>query len=119
VVDAFEDLQAGHLGACGVTAGEARTLIARGRGTRFDAETVDIFLQLCVGAAQADRPPPRSLAPAQLSAGMVLARDLVSAEGVVLLTAGQRLTEDLIQRIRRHEARGDQSVVLWIDAAPA
>ena len=36
---------------------------------------------------------------------MVLARDLVSARGVLMLTTGHRLTASLIRRIREFELR--------------
>ncbi|MEO5732163.1 MAG: HD domain-containing phosphohydrolase, partial [Rubrivivax sp.] len=44
VADTFDDLQSGHLGAA-LSVAEARTIILRGRGTQFDPEAVDIFLQ--------------------------------------------------------------------------
>jgi response regulator RpfG family c-di-GMP phosphodiesterase len=115
VVDAYDDLLTGHLGARGLTTAEACTIISRGRGTRFDPETVDIFLQLCVKGAPTATMPPRRTATGDLVTGMVLARDLVSAEGVVLLASGQRLTDDLIRRIKVYEKREGIQLVLWTE----
>jgi hypothetical protein len=39
---------------------------------------------------------------------MILATDLLSPEGVILLTAGHRLTTALIRRIRLFEERAEQ-----------
>jgi response regulator RpfG family c-di-GMP phosphodiesterase len=104
VADAFDDLQNGHLSATPATREEARTLIRHGRGTQWDPEVVDVFLHL----TEPKRPhsaPPRVLPTAELEAGMTLARDLVSARGVLMLTAGHVLTASLITRIREFEAR--------------
>jgi hypothetical protein len=47
---------------------------------------------------------------------MVLAKELVSREGVVLLTAGHPLSADLIERIRAYERRDGLNLVLMIKA---
>lgn len=113
VVDAFEDLQSGHLGGRRLSAPEAQAQIARGRGTSFDPEVVDVFLKL-VGAPPPAGGPPLSLRTSELQAGMVLAKGLVSGDGVMLLAADFVLTEELIRRIRAYEARDGLTLTLRI-----
>jgi response regulator RpfG family c-di-GMP phosphodiesterase len=104
VADAYDDLQTGHLAEVTVSAQEARTLMRRGRGTQFDPEVLDVFLHITephrAGAIAAQVVQTPALVP-----GMVLATDLISARGILMLTAGQQLTAALIQSIRNFERR--------------
>lgn len=104
VADAYDELQTGHLADISVTAQEARTLMRRGRGQQFDPEVLDAFLDL----TEPNRPASQdaiTLPTVDLMSGMVLATDLVSARGILMLTAGQQLTASLIQSIRSFEQR--------------
>lgn len=107
IADAYDDLQQGTLADARMTPAEARTLMRLGRGTQYDPEVLDVFLH----EAQAE-PPARTTAAAgvtmgtdQVEAGMVLARDLISSSGVLMLSAGHVLTASLIERIRDFERR--------------
>ena len=114
VAETYDDLQIGHLSSTPLTAADARSMIARGRGTQFDPEVVDVFLQVLLEAVPRSEAPPRMLRTAQLRAGMVLARDLRSAEGAVLLAADHVLTPELIQRLKSRESRDDVEMILPI-----
>lgn len=103
VADAFDDLQQGTLAEARLTALEARTVMNAGRGSQFDPKVLDVFLQLTEPAAPKVRPRP--LSTRQLEPGMVLAQDLVSPRGLLMLTAGHVLTASLIARIREFELR--------------
>jgi len=116
IADTFDDLQNGHLGAA-LSVDEARTIILRGRGSQFDPEIVDVFLHTELRAAPAAGAPPVAVRSEALLPGMVLARPLTSPDGVVLLAAGHELTADLIQRVRRYEARDGVAVVLHVRAS--
>ena len=75
-----------------------------GRGQQFDPEVLDAFLDL----TEPNRPVNQdsiTLPTIDLMSGMVLATDLVSARGILMLTAGQQLTASLIQSIRSFEQR--------------
>jgi len=120
VADAFDDLQNGLVASAVVTAREARLLMRQARGTQFDPEVLDVFLQITEPQA------PAATAAAKASEGklvlgcdallpdMVLAADLVSARGVLMLTAGHRLTPALIKRIREFELREGSKLELQI-----
>ncbi len=104
IADSFDDLQNGHLAEPPATRQEARTLMRHARGQQFDPELLDVFLHI----TEPERPkaPTSLLLPsAALESGMVLAQDLVSSRGILMLTAGHRLTPSLIQRIRDFELR--------------
>lgn len=104
VVDVFDELQNGHLIEAPMSVQEARTVIRHGRGTQFDAEIVDVFLHI----TEPQRPkasPEVQLTSALLEPSMVLARDLVSPTGALMLAAGHVLTASLIQKIQEFDRR--------------
>lgn len=120
VADAFDELQDGHLGGAMPNEEEAQILLRQGRGTQFDPEVVDVFLQIRLSE---HRQAPASgasvaMATAELAAGMMLAADFLSPQGVLLLVAGHVLTEPLIRRIRQFEIRTGQAIRLQIRIDP-
>lgn len=113
VVDAFDELQNGHLVELPMTAQDARTVIRHGRGTQFDPEVVDVFLHIT--EPERPRPNPEVQLGAQLlEPAMVLARDLVSPTGVLMLAAGHVLSASLIQRIREFDQRVGGKLVVHV-----
>lgn len=114
VADTYDDLQIGHLSSTPLSAADARSMIARGRGTQFHPEVVDVFLQMLLKAAPVAEAPPRMLRTSQLRPGMILARDLLSSEGAVLLVADHVLTLELIKRLKLREGRDGVEMILPI-----
>jgi response regulator RpfG family c-di-GMP phosphodiesterase len=113
VADAYDDLQNGHLAGPILSAQEARTLLRQSRGTQFDPEVLDVFLHIT------EPEKPKAAARLMVSCDalepdMVLASDLTSARGVLMLTAGHRLTLALIRRIREFEQREGSKLELHI-----
>lgn len=104
VADTYDDLQHGHLSSGNLSAADARAMIARGRNTQFHPEVVDVFLQILLEAAAIEAPPVMTDLK-HLRSGMVLATDLMSTAGVVLLAADHVLSVDLIRRIQLREGR--------------
>jgi response regulator RpfG family c-di-GMP phosphodiesterase len=103
VADAFDYLQHGIMTDAHLSAQQARTLMANARGSQFDPEIIDVFLHI----TEPERPKP-VLVPTRAGAlepGMVLAADLVSSQGLLLLTAGHVLTASLISHLREYERR--------------
>ncbi|WP_367849246.1 HD domain-containing phosphohydrolase [Rhodoferax sp. WC2427] len=105
VADTFDDLQIGHLSSTPLSPTDAQAMISRGRGTQFHPEVVDVFLQMLLEATPVAEPPPIMTASVDLRPGMVLARDLVSREGAVLLAADHVLTSELIRRLCAREVQ--------------
>ncbi|MBC7938378.1 MAG: response regulator [Chitinophagaceae bacterium] len=114
LADAFDDLQHGHLVKARLSATEARLLMRQGRGTQFCPEVLDVFLHI----TEPERPRTSVqglLVPTSaLEANMVLATDLVSAQGVLMLTAGHRFSASLIQRVREFEQREGSQLQIFI-----
>lgn len=113
VADSYDSLQHNLVVDTAATPAQARTLIRHSRGTQFDPEVVDVFLHI----TETERPRHAGdlhLNTSQLKPGMVLASDLISTQGLLMLTPGQRLNAALIQRIREFEAREGGQLVLNI-----
>ena len=107
VVEAYMDLQAGNLSRAKLTSAEARAMIAHGRGSQFNPEVVDVFLQVTINAAPTADAPSVMLKTTELVSNMEMAKDLVTRDGIVLLSAGHILTEKLIKLLQQREARDE------------
>lgn len=118
VADAFDDLQQGHIVEARLSAQEARTLMRQSRGTQFSPEVLDVFLQITEPEVPKAPAPKLRVASGMLEPGMVLAADLVSTRGVLMLTKGHRLTASLIQRMREFEAREGGALQILIVPPP-
>lgn len=114
IVDTFDDLQNGHLVETPLTVQEARTVIRHSRGTQFDPEVLDVFLHITEPERPKLPPPDIVITSAQLEPDMVLAKDLVSTTGVLMLTAGQVVNALLVRRIREFEQREGGKLALHI-----
>ncbi|MDH4427216.1 MAG: response regulator [Acidovorax sp.] len=113
IASTYDDLTHGHLTGKPLTDAEARTILQRGRGTQFDPEVLDVFLHV----TQEVKPKPariESFTPENLQPGMALAKDLLSKEGVLLLSAGHALSAEMISRIRKYEKAEGLSLLLDI-----
>lgn len=102
VASDFDDLVEGRIDGRPLSSVVAAgRLIAR--GSRYDGDVLAAFLDV-VGTGDlgvGDSAPCCVVAPSDLRPGMVLARDLVTGDGLVLLPAGHVLDESLIARVRR------------------
>lgn len=107
VVEAYLDMQAGNISTSKLSAAEARSMIQYGRGNQFNPEVVDVFLQVAINATTGTEVPSVLLGTAELTPGMVVAKDLVTHDGIVLLGVGHVLTEKLIRLLRLRESRDD------------
>jgi response regulator RpfG family c-di-GMP phosphodiesterase len=114
--DAYDDLQTGHLVSEKLSPNEARTFLERGRGTQFDPHVVDAFLTLFAPTVTAPASDQQAvlLKPDELQEGMVMARDFLSPQGVLLLATEHELTHDLIDRIRLFERRAGRPILLAV-----
>ena len=99
VADAFEDLRSGRMDGRALGPPEACHAVLAGRGSQFDPSVVDTFVSLSSAEPAKPAEPTLRLSSADLRAGHILAQDFVSPEGVLLLSAGHRLNEELIGRI--------------------
>lgn len=111
VVSDYEQYLAGALELLPMRPEQAFRRLRQHRGTRYDPQVVDGFL--CAMDQPVTAPAHKALiASDSLRVGMVLAQDLVSKSGSLLLSQGHVLTDPLISHIRRLE--GFAGDFLWI-----
>lgn len=114
VADTFEDLRSGRIDGQALSPLEARRAVLAGRGIRFDPCVVDAFAGLFAAAPPKPTVATLRLPTAELRPGHTLTQDFVSPEGVLLLSVGHRLTEDLIGRIRAFELKHGLALTLAV-----
>ncbi len=122
VADVFEDLRSCRIDGQALSTLDARQAVLAGRGSQFDPDVVDAFESLFSPAPSKPPPataPPLRLRTADLRAGQTLTRDFVSPEGVLLLSAGLLLTNDLIDRICAFEQKHALSLTLAVQVPQA
>lgn len=114
VADTFEDLRSGRIDGQALSPLDARRAVLDGRGSQFDPAVVDAFASLFSSTPPKRPAPTLRLRTAELRAGQTLTHDFVSPEGVLLLTAGQQLTDDLIGRICAFERKHGLALMLSV-----
>jgi response regulator RpfG family c-di-GMP phosphodiesterase len=114
VADAYDDLQEGQLIGSKLSATEARTLMRQSRGAQYCPEVLDVFLHIAEPARPVAEAVSLRVPSAALEPDMVLATDLVSTRGVLMLAAGHRFTPSLIRRVREFEQREGGRLVIRI-----
>jgi HD-GYP domain-containing protein (c-di-GMP phosphodiesterase class II) len=113
---------AAHLGmpeAVAATEGEGGEALAGPNGGPEPSAAGHPSGDAAGGSAEAAAGPVRTLESARLQEGMTLARDLVTEEGMLLLSQGYVLDEALIRKIRYFERRlGRRFRVAVVDQRP-
>ena len=112
VADAFEDLRSGRIDGQALSTQGARHAVLAGRGSQFDPAVVDAFESLYAAAPPKPTTATVGLRTEELRAGHTLAQNFMSAEGVLLLSAGHELNDDLIERIRSFERKHGLALTL-------
>jgi len=114
IVEEYDSVQSGALTIRRLGLTEAARHITEGAGSKFDPTYVKAFLTV-IG-----RPAPPdvvvAMATANLTPGMVLARDLVARGDVLLLAGGHALTDSLIAQIRGYEASDGAPLTVYVRA---
>lgn len=113
----YDALQIGALIDEPATPAEARAFLINNKGLRYDPEVVDAFSKvLDAQPVQDTLIRELKLTSDGLREGMVLARDLVNSDGMLLLTKGHNLTETMIMKIRRFEKDTGKSLVIHVES---
>jgi response regulator RpfG family c-di-GMP phosphodiesterase len=114
VADTFEDLRSGRIDGEALSQGDALRAVLAARNSQFDPDVVDAFAGLFFAAPPKPTLATLRLPTADLRPGHTLSQDFVSPEGVLLLSVGQRLTDDLIGRIRAFELKHGLTLTLAV-----
>ena len=115
VANDYDGLQIGSLSVRRYTQEDAKKLIAEGRGKRYDPQVVEAFLDI-VGKLEVKDTGEIELGAADLKPGMILSRDLMTRDGVLLLAADYILDANLIRQIRDHVRSGAVMTVACVEA---
>ena len=94
-------------------ADEAVTLILDAAGKRYDPHVVAAFRQV-VNSVETGAGVGVEVLSVELLPGMVLARDLVSRDGLMLLSADHVLDERIIAQVRDFEQKARCRLALWV-----
>ena len=113
VVNDYDGLQIGTLPEKRMTSDEAKAMIVRSLGKRYDPQIVDTFIELLGGLAQ-EVARDKAVSHADLKVGMVLARDLLSREGTLLLSADFILDVPLIRQIQEYARHESHPIMTYI-----
>ena len=112
----FDDLQNGTLVPTRIARDEAVKLIVKGSGKRYCPEVVAAFERVIHGGdARADE---KMVAASDLKVGMVLARDLLNSDGVLLLACGQVLTPRYVAELPAYLNSDGSELKPWIRIQP-
>jgi response regulator RpfG family c-di-GMP phosphodiesterase len=103
VANDFDGLQIGSLSPRKLKQEEAIAFIQQNRGKRYCPQVVDALVDV-LGATETAISIGGEVNPSALKPGMVLARDLVTRDGVMLLAADFVLDDSLIRQLRELEA---------------
>lgn len=97
----------------------ARQFMQDNRGTRYDGEMVDLWIELQDSFdTDSTATDEKALRPSALIEGMVLSRDLASSEGVLMLGAGQVLSQQLIEKLFELDRSANEEFVLYVLPTP-
>jgi len=116
----YDSLQIGLLEPRQLSRQEAQDLIRQRSGQHYDPVVVTAFLDIYRDLVQDDMPlstaTTRNVTSRELETGMVLARDMTSPTGLLLLTAGHVLDEAVIRKISSFERSigGRLSATIWV-----
>jgi response regulator RpfG family c-di-GMP phosphodiesterase len=113
VINDYDGLQIGTLTEKRLTADEARAAIVAARGKRYDPQIVADFVVLLDDLAN-EIVHEKSISHADLKIGMVLSRDLLSREGVLLLSIDTALDVNLIRQIQEYARRENHAIQTYI-----
>lgn len=112
VANDYDGAQIGILFPRKLNIEEACKHILQGRGTRYDPAVVDAFLDLA-GRPAAAPAIEKQIRLSALAPGMKLSRDIISREGILLLSLDHYLDEQLVRQLHEHAEREDDLTV-WI-----
>lgn len=102
IANDYDGMQIGILSEKRSSAEEAIYQLSQGRGRRYDPQLVDAFIEM-LGGETKDVVGEIVVSSGELKPGMVLARDLIGRDGVLLLAADYALDMSLVRQIHEYE----------------
>lgn len=119
VVNDYDAFQNGSLVSKPMHAKKAMQYILETRGSRYDPLVVDAFAEL-LGETEygrtnrQERVMDQPMQSAQLKPGMVMARDLATQEGMLLLSRGNILSAGMIAQLINYEESEKKALTIYV-----
>lgn len=119
VVNDYDAFQNGSLVSKPMQAKKAMQYILETRGSRYDPLVVDAFAEL-LGEIEygrtnkQERVMDQPMLSAQLKPGMVMARDLATQEGMLLLSKGNILSAGMIAQLINYEESEKKALTIYV-----
>lgn len=113
IVNDYESIKSGTFTQEQTSSKQIRDFMRHNRGKRYDPDIVDQFIKL-LGDELNTKDDFSVVMSNGLTEGMVLAKDIIGNEDILLLAKGQILTEALICRIQRYERSIDEDLMIYI-----
>jgi response regulator RpfG family c-di-GMP phosphodiesterase len=115
IANDYDALLAGSFMSKQLTETEAREFLLEGRGKRYDPKVTDVFLEMLGGIdASSYAGSEMKISASALRRGMGLARDMVSSEGLLLLSKDYLLDDAMIEQIRSFEQAEGRALVIYV-----
>ena len=114
IANDFEDLQSGALLGEQLDYNDAREYILKNASSRYDPDVVTAFAKVANDQGERRDLKELKLGIVDVTAGMVLSRDLLGPSGLLLLRTGQQLSDGLIEKIRRLHEPNTERVQLYV-----
>ena len=111
----YYNLQQGALVQRHLKPEEAKSLVMDGSGKRYDPQVVQAFRQVVDGGVRGiAESTDVELLSGELVPGMVLSRDVVSRDGLMLLASDHVLNERMIQQLQDFEKKSGHRLPIWV-----
>lgn len=109
----YDNLQIGALVQRKVLPQDARQIVYDSSGKRYDPSVVAAFRALNEGDL-VEKVRDQACTAKALTPGTILSRDLVTADGLMLLSAEHVLDERMIAQVRDFEAKNEVRLNIWV-----
>ncbi len=103
IVNDYDALQLGTLTRVKMNDIQARRYLNEHAGTHYDPKIVPVFLEVLDAEEIENGVKPAVFGTSELEYGMVLAKDLVAKDGILLLSRGFVLDEKMIKKMQTFE----------------
>jgi response regulator RpfG family c-di-GMP phosphodiesterase len=114
VANDYDSLQRGHLMNRRLTPDEALSFIQQARGKRYDPQIVDAFVEMMGGSLKQDTERDIAIEPKDIKDGMVLSRDLLAKDGMLLLAKDNVLDSKLRIKLLNHQRVDGESIIVYV-----
>lgn len=115
VANEYDAVQLGHVTSKRLNAQDALFFIREGRGKRYDPQVVDAFVAIMGGDGESAAKGGEIVLPVgDLKSGMVLARDLITRDGMLLLARDYVLDEPLVDQLKSYERTEGHTMTVHI-----